>query len=138
MSIQDRTLKPGTTLVAVSPARGPKRTVHRCEVLPPEEKGGKLRFRLEDGQTFTSISAAGSACMDGQACNGWRFWSVEGTESAEKALGARTTTQSAPKAAPKANAAGTGRGKGVAKPKRARKPARAAGKAAGRRQAARR
>jgi hypothetical protein len=30
---------------------------------------------------FKSLSAAGSAIMGGIACNGWRFWSVEGQES---------------------------------------------------------
>ncbi len=37
---------------------------------------GKLHFRLPDGRTFKSPSAAGSALMGGIACNGWRFWSL--------------------------------------------------------------
>ncbi|MGD0205280.1 MAG: hypothetical protein ABSB57_02400, partial [Dehalococcoidia bacterium] len=41
------------------------------------EKGG-LRYRLEDGREFKSLSSAGSAVMGGVACNGWRFWSVAG------------------------------------------------------------
>ena len=39
---------------------------------------GKTRYRLEDGREFKSPSAAGSAVMGGVACNGWRFWSLQG------------------------------------------------------------
>jgi hypothetical protein len=42
-----------------------------------------LRFRV-DGQDYRSPSSAGKAVMDGVACNGWRFWSVEGTEPAPR------------------------------------------------------
>jgi len=42
-----------------------------------------LRYRLEDGREFKSPSSAGSAIMGGSACNGWRFWSVAGTEAAK-------------------------------------------------------
>ncbi|HET7738334.1 MAG TPA: hypothetical protein VFK32_07155 [Tepidiformaceae bacterium] len=37
-----------------------------------------LRVRLADGTFYSSLSAAGSAVMDGVACNGWRFWSIDG------------------------------------------------------------
>ena len=35
-------------------------------------------FRDFLGKEFKSISSAGSEVMGGIACNGWRFWSVEG------------------------------------------------------------
>src|SRR3990172_872022 len=88
MSIENRNLKPGTVLVAVYPARGPKRKEYCCEVVAGEE--GRAGYRLKDGRKFTSPSAAGTAGMGGTACNGWRFWSVEGTEKpARSATNAR-------------------------------------------------
>jgi hypothetical protein len=78
MSIEDRNLQPGTTLVARY-----KKEEHRAEVV--EGKDGKVVYRLSDGREFTSPSAAGSAVMGGVACNGWRFWSVEGAEEAKPA-----------------------------------------------------
>jgi hypothetical protein len=92
MSIEDRNLKPGTVLVA----RYKKRD-HRCTVVKGED--GKLVYRVHGGKDYTSPSAAGTAVMGGVACNGWRFWTVEGTE-AKKAKGAAT-----PKAAAKPKAA---------------------------------
>ncbi len=109
--IEDRSLKPGTVLVA----RYKKRD-HRCEVVKGE--AGKVRYRLADGREFTSPSAAGSAVMGGVACNGWRFWSVAGDEPATKA----TRTPKAAKKAPAAKKAGT-RPKGKGKAKKARKVA---------------
>ena len=64
-------LEPGTLLVARY-----KGAEHHAEVFRDEE--GKTRFRLEDGREFKSPSAAGSAVMDGVACNGWRWWSLQG------------------------------------------------------------
>lgn len=66
MSIEDRNLKTGTKLVATY-----KKQEFTCTV-----KGTKdgLRFVLDDGREFKSPSSAGSAVMDGSACNGWRFW----------------------------------------------------------------
>ena len=46
------------------------------------EEGGGILFLLEDGRKFKSASAAASAVMGGKAVNGWRFWSVQGTEAA--------------------------------------------------------
>jgi hypothetical protein len=37
-----------------------------------------FRYKLEDGQEYKSPSSAGSAVMGGNACNGWRFWSLAG------------------------------------------------------------
>ena len=79
MSIKDRNLKPGTVLVARY-----KKQEHRAEVVAGEK--GHVRYKLPDGREFTSPSAAGSAIMGGVACNGWRFWSVEGAEEPTKAM----------------------------------------------------
>ncbi len=43
---------------------------------------GRTRYRLADGREFKSPSAAASAVMNGQAANGWRWWSIEGETSA--------------------------------------------------------
>src|SRR3990170_1507467 len=75
MAIEDRSLKAGTKLVARY-----KGQEHTAEVIETEEG---LRYRLEDGKEFKSPSSAGSAIMGGSACNGWRFWSVAGTEAAK-------------------------------------------------------
>ncbi|MEX0800894.1 MAG: hypothetical protein WD379_06740 [Dehalococcoidia bacterium] len=72
MAIEDRNLKAGTKLVARY--RGEE---HTAKVVETEEG---LRYRLADGREFKSPSSAGSAVMNGSACNGWRFWSVAGTE----------------------------------------------------------
>jgi hypothetical protein len=76
MPIEDRNLEAGTRLVAKY-----KGQTHSAEVVETEEG---LRYRLEDGREFKSPSAAGSAVMGGVACNGWRFWSLEGQEPAAK------------------------------------------------------
>jgi len=72
VSIENRDLKPGTRLVARY-----KGQEHTAEVVETE---AGIRFRLADGKEFKSPSAAGCAIMGGNACNGWRFWSlVDGT-----------------------------------------------------------
>jgi hypothetical protein len=38
----------------------------------------KVYILEHDGSEHSSLSAAGSAVMGGTACNGWRFWSLEG------------------------------------------------------------
>src|SRR5215207_4451866 len=78
MAITNRELAAGTVLVGKY-----KQTERRLKVL------GEASFELDDGKTFKSLSAAGSAVMGGQSCNGWRFWTVEGevpapTEPSEK------------------------------------------------------
>jgi hypothetical protein len=70
MVIENRSLTPGTRLVASY------RKQHYACIVGVED--GKTVFTLEDGRSFKSPSAAGSALMNGMACNGWRFWSVEG------------------------------------------------------------
>lgn len=76
MPIENRDLQVGTRLVARY-----KKQEYSATVVEGE-KGG-FRYRLEDGQEFKSLSAAGSAIMGGVACNGWRFWSVAGSEEAK-------------------------------------------------------
>jgi hypothetical protein len=60
-----------------------KKTRYVCVVEAAEEGEGVL-FALEGGKQFKSPSAAGSAVMGGTACNGWRFWTVEGEEPPAK------------------------------------------------------
>src|SRR2546423_11556784 len=76
MPIEDRDLKVGTVLVARY-----KKQDRRCEVV---ETPDGVRYRLDDGTEHRSPSSAGKAAMDGVACNGWRFWSVQGTEPAPR------------------------------------------------------
>ena len=68
MAITDRNLALGTRLVAKY-----KKQAYSCAVVQTDDG---VRFRLEDGRTFKSPSAAGSAVMGGSACNGWAFWSL--------------------------------------------------------------
>ena len=70
MSIKDRNLKPGIRLVARYKGKD-----HSCEVA--KTKDG-IVYRLAGGKEFKSLSSAGSEVMGGSACNGWRFWSLEG------------------------------------------------------------
>jgi hypothetical protein len=86
LSIEDRNLKPGTNLVATY-----KKQEFTCGVV--KTKDG-VAYRLADGQEFKSLSSAGSAIMGGNACNGWRFWSLEGE--------AKPKSSGAPAKAPKA------------------------------------
>ncbi len=75
MAIEDRSLKAGTRLTARY-----KGEEYGAEVIETEEG---IRYRLEDGREFNSPSSAGSAVMGGKACNGWRFWSIAGSEKAK-------------------------------------------------------
>ncbi len=70
MPIENRELAVGARLVARY--RKQDRT---CEVV---ETSDGLRYRLDDGTEHKSPSSAGKA-VTGGACNGWVFWSVEGT-----------------------------------------------------------
>jgi hypothetical protein len=109
MAIENRNLPVGTRLVA-----NYKKTRYVCTVVAGEEEG-QTAFALEDGKTFKSPSAAGSAVMGGTACNGWRFWSVEGDEPAP-------AEKKAPKAAKPARGS-PAKPKAAAQPKRATKKA---------------
>ena len=72
MPIANRNLEPGTRLVAKY-----KKEIHNATVL---EDGTINVDGPTIGANFKSVSAAGSAIMGGIACNGWRFWSIEGEE----------------------------------------------------------
>ncbi len=85
MTIEDRNLVPSTKLVARYKGKG-----YAAEVVKTEEG---VRYRLEDGREFKSPSAAGSAVMGGSACNGWRFWSVAGSEEAKPKPKAKKKTK---------------------------------------------
>jgi len=88
MPLENRNLKTGTVLQARYKGRG-----RTCEVVHTADG---LRYRLDDGREFTSPSSAGKAAMNGVACNGWRFWSVEGTETPKRTV--RSTASHEPKA----------------------------------------
>src|SRR3954471_22647233 len=72
MAIQNRNLPAGTKLTAVY-----KKRTYVCTVEAGED--GRLAFAV-DGKRYSSPSSAGSAVMGGTACNGWRFWTVDGGE----------------------------------------------------------
>jgi hypothetical protein len=120
MALSNRNLEPGTVL-----ATRYKKETYRCEVVAGED--GKVVYRLQDGREFSSPSAAGSAVMDGTACNGWRFWSLEGElapakEPEAKEAPATAKAKAAPKPKGGAKARGGSKAKAAPKPKRARKP----------------
>ncbi len=100
MPISNRILPEGTTLTATFKKQG-----YTCSVEAGED--GRAIYRLEDGNTFSSPSAAGSKVMGGVACNGWRFWTVAGGDAAGEATDgppephARTTKAARPKSTPK-------------------------------------
>ena len=65
-----------------------KKQQYRCTV----EAGGdgKLAF-VFDGKSYGSPSSAGTAVIGG-ACNGWRFWSIDGEAPAPAAKPTRAKT----------------------------------------------
>ena len=73
MPIKNRNLEPGTVLAARY-----KKQDRTCEVVLTDDG---LRYKLDDGTEHKSPSSAGKAAMAGVACNGWRFWTVQGTET---------------------------------------------------------
>src|SRR3990170_5824607 len=88
MAIENRDLAVGTRLVAKYRGITYHATVVRglmkdgvYVTVTEDTESNNLGCRLDDGRGFKSLSAAGSAIMDGQACNGWRFWSVEKEET---------------------------------------------------------
>jgi hypothetical protein len=99
--IENRNLEPGTVLTARY-----KKEDRACEVVETPEG---LRYRLDDGSEHKSPSSAGKAAMGGVACNGWRFWSVQGTEQ--------------PKREPKAKAGKPAKEAAAKKPAKAKKAA---------------
>jgi hypothetical protein len=113
MPIENRELAAGTRLVARY-----KKQDRTCEVV---ETPDGLRYRLDDGTEHKSPSSAGKAAMDGVACNGWRFWSVEGTEAPKrepKAKADKPKKEAAAKKPAKTKAAKkSGKSKSAKKPK---------------------
>ena len=105
----DRKLAVGTKLVARYKGHD-----YKCVVAQAED--GSLTYDI-DGEHFKSPSRAGTHVMGGIACNGWRFWSLEGSEAAKKAAKPK-----AKKAAKKAVKAPAKKAKRAAKPKAERKP----------------
>jgi hypothetical protein len=106
MPIEDRNVSPGTMLVARY--KGQDRT---CEAVKTEEG---LRYRLDDGTEHRSPSSAGRAAMGGIACNGWRFWSVQGEEPVRREAVTKPAKSSKPKnAATKKRGGKKGKGKAV-------------------------
>ena len=79
MAITDRNLAPGTRLVAKYKGETVYATVLESGVELAPLPGGRAL-----GPLFKSVSAAGSAVMGGIACNGWRFWSIEGEAPAQE------------------------------------------------------
>ncbi len=75
MPIENRNLPPGTRLVARY-----KGQEYTAEVVEADDG---IRYRLKDGHEYSSPSSAGSAVMGGKSCNGWRFWSLAGSEEAK-------------------------------------------------------
>jgi len=71
MVIENRDLAAGTKLVARYQGQE-----HSVLVMGDAETG--LGFELDNGTIYKSLSSAGKAVMNGVACNGWRFWSLEG------------------------------------------------------------
>lgn len=84
MALENRNLPVGTRLVA-------KHRGHSYACVVTAREDDKVGFKLDcpdhpdlNGKEFKSPSSAGSAVMGGVACNGWRFWSLEGQEPAPK------------------------------------------------------
>ncbi len=100
MPLENRNLEPGTVLVARY-----KKQDRTCEVVQTEEG---LRYRLDDGSEHKSPSSAGKAAMGGVACNGWRFWSLQGTEPARKPKAEKPANAQPKKAPAKGDAYGCG------------------------------
>lgn len=90
MAITNRDLQAGTKLVARF-----KGQEHTVLVLGDKEAG--VSYELDGGTTYKSLSSAGSAVMNGTACNGWRFWSLEGELPAKPEKGPKAkATKNAP------------------------------------------
>ena len=121
MPLENRNLEPGTTLVARY-----KKAERTCEVVQTDDG---VRFRLDDGTEHRSPSSAGKAAMGGVACNGWRFWSLQGDLKPAKAAKepkAEKPAKAPAKKAAKKTAAKKGAKKAAKKGKGAKKAARMA------------
>jgi hypothetical protein len=98
MAITNRELPAGTTLVAKY-----KGKTWKAQVLIGDDGSRGYQLLDDNGggtEIFRSPSSAGSAVMNGTACNGWRFWSIEGDEPQPDATPKRTTKAKAEAATP--------------------------------------
>ncbi len=93
MAIEDRNLAVGTKLVA-------RYKGHEYDCIVTAREGDNVGYKMEcpdhpdlHGQEFKSLSSAGSTIMGGNACNGWRFWSVAGSEEAKPKSKAKKKTK---------------------------------------------
>ncbi|MDP9236722.1 MAG: hypothetical protein M3P30_04865 [Chloroflexota bacterium] len=112
MPIENREIAAGTVLVARY-----KKADRMCEVV---ETPDGLRYRLDDGTEHKSPSSAGKAAMGGVACNGWRFWSIQGTEPTPRV--SKPKAEKPAKTPAKAKAPAKAKSKGAKKAKAAKKP----------------
>jgi type IV secretory pathway VirB10-like protein len=111
--IENRNLEAGTVLTARY-----KKEDRTCEVVQTDEG---LRYRLDDGTEHKSPSSAGKAAMGGVSCNGWRFWSLKGTEPAKKPTAKKEPKAKEPKAEKPAKAEKEPAAKTKAAPKKSAK-----------------
>ncbi len=90
MAIENRTLEPGTKLIARY-----KKAEYHALVVASED--GKVKYQLSpnDGREFKSPSSLGTA-VTGKACNGWAFWSVDNAAATEEAETAGPAETEAP------------------------------------------
>jgi hypothetical protein len=114
MPIENRELAAGTRLVARY-----KKADRSCEVV---ETADGLRYKLDDGTEHKSPSSAGKAAMGGVACNGWRFWSLQGTETPKREPKARADKPAKAKKEPAAKKPAAKTAKKSGKSKSATKP----------------
>ena len=107
MPLENRNLEPGTVLVARY-----KKQERICEVVQTDDG---VRFRLDDGTEHRSPSSAGKQAMNGVACNGWRFWSLQGDLKPAKEPKAKKAKAEKPAKAPAKKAAKKGAKKAAKK-----------------------
>jgi hypothetical protein len=112
MPIENREMAAGTVLVARY-----KKQDRTCEVVETPEG---LRYRLDNGTEHKSPSSAGKAAMGGVACNGWRFWSVQGTEKPVREAKAEKPVKEPAAKKPAAKTAKKAKAKSAKRPKVAR------------------
>jgi hypothetical protein len=99
--IENREMAAGTVLTARY-----RKADRTCEVV---ETPDGLRYRLDDESEHKSPSSAGKA-VTGGACNGWVFWSVQGTEPAPRASKPKAAKEPKAKAPAKSKAGKTAKG----------------------------
>ncbi len=114
MALENRNLEPGTVLSARY-----KKKERTCEVVQTDDG---LRYKLDDGTEHKSPSSAGKAAMGGVACNGWRFWSIQGTEPTPRASEPRGEKPTKERTPAKAKAKPSAKSKSAKKAKAAKKP----------------